>query len=37
MVVDRHNLKATLTRLLDYAASGNQRERARLNGAVAAK
>ena len=26
-VVDRHNLKATLTRLLDYAACGKARAR----------
>lgn len=35
MVVDRHNLKSTLTRLLDYAAHGS-RARAALGGAPAA-
>jgi acetyl-CoA carboxylase carboxyl transferase subunit beta len=35
MVVDRHNMKSTLTRLLAYAIRGRDRGRARMNGAAA--
>jgi acetyl-CoA carboxylase carboxyl transferase subunit beta len=36
MVVDRHNMKSTLTRLLDYAARGRSRVHEALRGASAA-